>query len=94
MSFFSSLKLFYPGKPPQITVGQLREFSSRLRQIIPFKPGLQGLELKYGKVISRDLKTTNLFKQILSNMWQPVSYKWDHEKEKRERPWDELWPNP
>ena len=94
MSFFSSLCLVYPGKPPLITTCRLREFSGRLREIIPFQSWLQGVELKYGKAISRDMKSTNLFKQILPNMFQSVSYEWDHQVQISDCHWNDLWPLP
>jgi hypothetical protein len=94
MSFFSSLCLFYPGKPPQIAVGQLREFSARMRESISFEPWLQGVAFKYGKSIARDLKSTNLLTEIAPNMWQSLSYKWDHEANTGDCAWEELWPAP
>lgn len=92
MSLFSSLCLFYPGKPPKFTVGDLRLFSSKLRQEFAFGRFIQSVELKYGKSIDRDLKTTNLMEQVGTFMWQTVSYPWDYEK--REGEWNDLWPEP
>lgn len=92
MSFFSSLCIFYPGKPPQITVDQLRDFSGRMREIISFKPWLQGVALKYGASIARDLKGTTVLTEVLPNMWQSGSYQWDYEASSGDSPWEKLWP--
>jgi hypothetical protein len=92
MSFFSSLCLFYPGLPPEVTVLQLKQFSIRLREIIDFQPWIQTVNLKFGKNIARDLKSTNELKEVAPFMFKTVAYKWDHESGGRDRPWIDLWP--
>lgn len=55
MSFFGSLILFYPSTPPQISVSQLLQLSSDLRQSIGTKlESPCSIEIKYGDRIDVD----------------------------------------
>ena len=92
MSFFSSLRLFYPGRPPRITVGNLQTLSDELRAVVSSSFDRQTVQLNYGDVIDKDRETTHPMKEVYPNMWQLVDYSWDHEKEGTE--WEKLWPKP
>ena len=90
MSDFSSLLLFYPGKPPVLGVGELRRFCDRLRDAVATGGTGRTVQFKYGASIDQDYETTEQIHWDESGvLGQPVEYPWDHAKQGT---WADLWP--
>ncbi|CAN5885001.1 hypothetical protein BH11VER1_BH11VER1_05920 [soil metagenome] len=97
MSFWSSLDLFYPGKPPVVTLGQLKAFALELQQAMPVMH-LRNVSLKYGRAIDKDLKPIQIGTRNAAGFLYYEAIKWNYEKEsshsslEADAPFESLWP--
>lgn len=96
MSFFSSLILFYPGKPPRMKGTDLHELAVSLRDAVGVEPASKAsVSLKWGRRIDRD------YKRFDEMEWNDVgdgmavghlrSFPWDVKH--FNVPWASAWPN-
>lgn len=91
MSFFSSLVLFYPGKPPVIKGHDLQNMASALRDAVGVKPDSRStLEVKWGERIDQDYESTNETDWDESGIFgTPRDFAWDLKR--FNLPWSEVW---
>lgn len=105
MSYFSSLVLIFPGKPPNVSGAQLRKFAEELRKVTGVKTeSPANLSLKWGGRIDRNRrdiaeidwgahglveKIKAIFKPPGANIGYMVPFPWDLERNRK--PWHELW---
>ena len=94
MSFFSSLIFLYPGPPPPMTLGMLRDFANRLKDSgLTRHSRLTALDLKFGKPIDSDYEDTMPMEwNDAGTTGRFLKYPWDYES--RDNEWLELWPSP
>jgi len=88
MSFFSSLALVYPGKPPRMTVAQLDQFASELRGHVGVEPDAEiTLQLKYGDRIDQDYEpTVSMQSDESGTIAYPIEFEWDGEWQWKDGP--------
>lgn len=93
MSFFSSLTLFHPAKPPRISVGALRELAMALRATVGIVPdSLSTVNLKWGESIDQDHKSMNEVNWDESGMIGTTAEpEWDVSVQQSQ--WESAWPD-
>ena len=89
MSDFSSLILFYPGKPPALGLGGLRRFCDRLRDTVATGGKDRVVKLKYGQSADQDFEPIIRMDGLSEHSAQTRECEWDHHKQ---GVWGELWP--
>ncbi|MBI2302013.1 MAG: hypothetical protein HYU66_24175, partial [Armatimonadetes bacterium] len=94
MSFYSSLILFHPGKPPQMRGTDLHELAVSLRDAVGVTPSSNAsVSLKWGRRIDQDYERTNEMEWDESGMVGHLrSFPWDVKH--FNVPWDAAWPSP
>ena len=97
MSFFSSLAIFYPGRPPLPTVGELRRFCDELRAAFALRDVLLHVGLQYGANDPAAFDATQevSWNESLTIGTLPLEEdrepeQWHHER--TQLPWPQLWP--
>lgn len=93
MSYFSSLLLFHPATPPELTLGEFKEFASTLRNSIGISPGSHtGVQLKWGQRPDQDYQDMEEILWDDSEVIGTVSEKeWDHDESGDN--FEALWPD-
>lgn len=105
MSFFSSLVLILPGKPPTVSGAQLRQFAEALREVTGVrKESPATVSIKWGGRIDRNrrdiaemdwgphgfvAKIKAIFKPPGAYIGHMVPFPWDLERTRK--PWQEVW---
>ena len=99
MSFFSSLEVFYPGRPPSLTVGELRKFCDGLRSALAVEHNRRlHVSLKYGAFGKKAFDALHEVKWDRSGMVGRLPLEEDRQPEEvdhkhSDAPWSVLWPD-
>ncbi len=93
MSFYSSIRIFYPGRPPSINLGELRTICDTLRKTFLLEDDLYMMDVNYENSATPSTNIiwddTNTIGTIVQNLESETPM--DHTKQSLV--WQQIWPD-